>query len=92
MSYTVRYFAEAYKDLRTMPARYRQRALSLIAGLAQDPTPSRSKQLEDPLTHLRRLPLEQWRIIYQVQEEEKEVWIRRIKLKTGPETYAGLED
>jgi len=37
------------------------------------------------------LRLEQWRIIYVVDDDNARILIIRIKRKTGPETYQGLE-
>ncbi len=91
VSYQISIAPEALDDLRNMPARFRNRTRQLIGDLETDPYPSRSKRLRYPLSHLRRVPLERWRIIYQVDEDEKEVLIIRILRKTGPETYEELE-
>ena len=91
MKYTLVLHPQAQSDLKDIPARYRRRLINLINGLAQDPYPARSKQLEDPLAHLRRLPLDQWRVIYDVMDEEQEVNIYHVRLKTGPETYEDLD-
>lgn len=87
MTYTVIVSPEAERDIRKIPAKVRNRIRFLIASLATDPYPSRSKQLREPLEHLFRIPIEEWRIIYQVEEAIILVEIIRVKRKTGPETY-----
>lgn len=89
--YNIRWYPKAKQDLKEIPARYRLRAVHLIDGLADEPYPTRSKQLRDPLGHLYRVPLDKWRILYDVDEANKEVWVFRILEKTGPETYEGLD-
>lgn len=91
MIYTINVLPSAYDDLDEMPARFRFRALDIINSLANDPYPPRSKQLRDPLTRYHRIPLEKWRILYEVREAIQEIAIHRVKLKTGPETYEDLE-
>ena len=90
MSYQVEYSKEARLDLRGMPARFRNRVRTLIDALSNNPRPTKSKELRD-LPGLYRLRLEQWRIIYSVDDAEAQVLIIRIKRKTGPETYKDLE-
>ena len=64
MSYQLEYIPQARKDIRSLPSHLRNRARALIEKLGNDPYPPRSVQLRAPLTHLRRVPLEAWRIIY----------------------------
>ncbi len=39
-----------------------------------------------------KIPVDKWRLIYEVEDASGTVWILRVKIKTGPETYAGLDD
>jgi mRNA interferase RelE/StbE len=61
----------------------------MIEALSSDPRPTRSKALRD-LPGLYRLRLEQWRIIYFIDDEDARIQIIRIKRKTGSETYQAL--
>jgi mRNA interferase RelE/StbE len=90
VSYRIDYSQQARQDLRNMPARFRNRVRSMIEALSNDPRPARSKELRD-LTGLYRLRLEQWRIIYAIDDEDVQIQIIRIKRKTGPETYEHLD-
>jgi mRNA-degrading endonuclease RelE of RelBE toxin-antitoxin system len=89
VSYQIEYSQEVRLDLRKMPARFRNRARTMIEALSSEPRPARSKELRD-LPGLHRLRLEQWRIIYSVDDNEARVLILRIKRKAGPETYKDL--
>lgn len=90
MRYRLRYAEEAKHALRTLPGAYRQRIRREIDELGEHPTPAHAEMLRAPLDHYYKITLDQWRLIYQVLEDAGEVWIRRICIKTGPETYEGL--
>ncbi len=90
MSYQLKYTGEARRDVRDMPAHLRSRAKSIIEALQQEQHPPRSKRLRDPLHHLHQMPLEDWRIIYEIDDEEQLITIVRVKPKRGPETYEDL--
>jgi mRNA-degrading endonuclease RelE of RelBE toxin-antitoxin system len=90
VSYQIDYSEEAYDDLANLPARYRKPIKTLIEALGQNPYPSRSKRLRDPLAHYHQARLDPYRIIYRVVEAEREILIVRVKLKDGPETYDDL--
>lgn len=91
MNYTVTLLPRAYQEIDEVPARCRRRIVALIAGLATEPYPSRSKQLRGELNHLYRVPIDDWRIIYEVREADEEILIHHVRLKTGPETYEEIE-
>ncbi len=91
MSYQISYSEEAERSLRRLPGRYRQRARRVIEDLAKDPRPLRAEALRDYPPGVYRVWLNGWRIIYQVDDEAGSLWIVAIRLKTGPETYLGLD-
>jgi mRNA interferase RelE/StbE len=74
-----------------LPGAYRQRVRRLIASLANDPHPPRSKELRD-LPGYYRVPLDEWRIIYYIENDEVVVIILTVRLKTGEETYHDISD
>ena len=90
MSYRVKFSDEAKRMLAGLPGRYRQRARRAIEGLASQPRPAGAKELRGR-PGVYRLYLNGWRIIYQVDEDAGIVWIVAIRMKTGPETYEGLD-
>jgi mRNA interferase RelE/StbE len=90
VSYRVRFSDEAKRTLAGLPGRYRQQARRTIEGLAKQPRPTGSKELRGR-PGVYRLYLNGWRIIYQVDEDAGIVRIVGIRMKTGPETYEGLD-
>ncbi len=90
MSYQINLNPAALDDLRQLLAHLRPRVARLLDTLADDPQPSHSKQLRAPISHLRPLPKEGWRIIYEVDESDEVIRVVRIKRKQGPETYDDL--
>lgn len=90
MSCRVRFSDEAKRTLTSLPGRYRQRARRTIEELASEPRPAGAKELRGR-PGVYRLYLNGWRIIYQIDEDAGIVWIVAIRMKTGPETYEGLD-
>lgn len=91
MPYRLEYSEDVRRALRTLPGFYRQQVKRIVAGLADDPFPSSSEALRDPIPSGYKIPLGRWRIIYQVDEAEQRVYVLDIRRKTGPETYERLE-
>lgn len=90
MNYRIRLSDDAKRTLAILPGRYRQRARRMIEGLAVKPRPAGAKELRD-WPGIYRLWLNGWRIIYRIDDEAGSLWIVAIRLKTGPETYEGLD-
>jgi mRNA-degrading endonuclease RelE of RelBE toxin-antitoxin system len=90
VSYRVRFSDEAKRALADLPGRYRQRARRTIEGLASQPRPAAAKELRGR-PGVYRLYLNGWRIIYQIDKDAGIVWIVAVRMKTGPETYEGLD-
>jgi mRNA interferase RelE/StbE len=76
--------------LRRLPGHVRQRARRAIQALAREACPGEAKELRE-MSGFYRLRLDDWRIIYRVDDENQVVRILRVRLKTGPETYENLE-
>lgn len=91
MTYSIELTPIAQTQLKEVPARFRWRVAQLINNLANEPYPAKSTIMRDPLTKYARVPLDRWRVIYEVQEEEQLIIIHRILLKQGAETYEDLE-
>lgn len=89
-TWQIDFTANARQDLKDVPANMRPRLLATIQALANDPYPTRAKQLREPLSPYYRVPVADWRIIYKVEEDIKLVMIHWIRRKTGTETYEDL--
>jgi len=90
VNYRVKFSDEAKRALVGLPGRYRQRARRTIEELARQPRPAGAQELRGR-PGVYRLYLNGWRIIYQVDEDAGIVWIVAVRMKTGPETYEGLD-
>ena len=71
----------AWKEIKHLPGNMRQRLKRAVDDLSLEPRPARTKLLEtDPPTlELRRLRLANWRVIYAVNEELKQVQVLAIR-------------
>ena len=76
--------------MRRLPGHVRQRARRLVSHLAGEPRPVGAKELRDRPAYY-RLRLDDWRVIYRVDDEGQTVTVLRVRRKTGPETYQELE-
>jgi mRNA interferase RelE/StbE len=72
-----------------LPGHIHQRIRQTIAGLAYDPRPSTAKQMEDELSDHYRIRIENYRVIYTIDDEIILVEVIRV-MKRTPKTYAGL--
>jgi mRNA interferase RelE/StbE len=89
--------AEAHDSRAQLPGKVRQRVKRLISSLADQPRPAQSQVLDitdlDVPTgvEIRRMRLEQWRIIYAVNDNEKWAWILAIRQRP-PYEYEDLPE
>jgi mRNA-degrading endonuclease RelE of RelBE toxin-antitoxin system len=90
--YQLRYSEEARHTLRRLPGNYRQRFRRILESLPDDPYPTGSVPLRHSLPGGRKIRLDQWRLIYQVDKEAQILYVLAIRRKTGPETYQDLPE
>lgn len=89
--------AEVHESRKVLPGNVRQRIKKLIDGLATKPRPSISRILDTeglvlPVQiEIRRLHMENWRIIYAINDIEKWVWVLAIRQRP-PYDYDDLVD
>jgi mRNA interferase RelE/StbE len=87
---------EAKRELRDLPGHIRQRIRKAIEQLKIEPRPQISIPMEgifnlSVLVEVRRIRLDNWRVIYIVDEEFSEVGILAVR-KRPPYDYADLAD
>ena len=82
---------EVLAEIKELPGNVRQRVRSSIRGLATDPHPNQSKQLQFdvPDRQLFRIRLDNWRIVYAIGESEHVIDILAIR-KRPPYDYGDL--
>ena len=90
MSYRLRYSEEVRHALRSLPGFYRQQVRRMLEALPENPRPPRSGPLREGIPNGCRIRLGRWRIIYQVDDDERTIYVLAIRRKTGPETYQDL--
>ena len=90
MPYRIRYTEAAKRDLRRVPGSYRKRFRRLIESLSTTPRPRRAKELRQRPNRY-RIRINGWRLIYRIDDDEGEILIVRVRLKTGTATYQDIE-
>lgn len=91
--YTVYVTPQTWPKIKELPGNIRQRVKRAIDALADNPRPSKSKELEVPdfEPEVRRLRLDQWRIVYAITETDSVVDILTVR-KRPPYDYGDLEE
>jgi mRNA interferase RelE/StbE len=90
MRYRLLITRQAKDELHDLPGHVRQVATRIVSSLAENPFRPDAEELRD-LPGRYRIRLQQWRIIYKVDEDEGVVVLMRVRRKSGPETYRDLE-
>jgi mRNA interferase RelE/StbE len=90
--YKVHVTPAAWKEMKSLPGKMRQRVRKAVDDLADDPRPARSKALDlpDVPAEVRRLRLDQWRIVYAVTDSDTIVDVLAVR-KRPPYDYGDLE-
>ncbi len=91
MRYRIRYSQEANHSSLRVPGNYRQRFRRITSELADDPQPTYSEALRGH-PNRRKIKVDSGRLIFQVEPDTQTLWILRIRQKTGPEIYLGLDE
>jgi mRNA interferase RelE/StbE len=76
-------------EIERLPGNVRQRVKRAIADLAFEPRPAISSELEDELVGFWRIKLDDYRIIYSIDDDVVTVEVVRVARRT-PKTYLGL--
>lgn len=92
MSYKVYVIPTAWKEIKNLPGKMRQRVRKAIDALAENPRPSKSKELvvSGLDAEVRRLRLDRWRIVYAVTETEGVIDVLAVRMRP-PYDYGDLE-
>lgn len=89
MLYRLNLSKEAQSQIERLPGHIRQRIRQTIAGLAYEPRPSTAKQMEDELSDYYRIRIENYRVIYTIDDKIILIEVIRVTKRT-PKTYQGL--
>jgi len=80
---------EARTALKRLPGHMRQRVAREIDTLRHDPKPSQAKALKDELEGYWRLRIDNYRVIYTIDDETVVVEVVRVDQRAA-DTYRGL--
>lgn len=89
MLYQLRFTKEAQQQLTRLPGNIRQRVRRLVATLTHNPRPPEAKQMEDEFADYYRIRLENYRVIYTIDDDIVLVEVIRI-MKRSPKIYDDL--
>ena len=87
MAYLVKIHRKAEKQLRRIPKNQRERLVTTMRSLHDNPRPPRSQKLDDALYRIRR---GQYRIIYAIFDEDVVVVVCKVA-RRAEDTYRDLE-
>jgi mRNA-degrading endonuclease RelE of RelBE toxin-antitoxin system len=88
-TYQLSWRPQLRRKLRDMPVSLRGEIAAIILSLKEDPYPPTSAPLRRDLSQLRKIPVDGWRIIYQVKDADRIVVIREIRPRDA-NTYLNL--
>ena len=90
--YRVYITPDTFQEIKNIPGNIRQRVRKAIRDFADNPRPSDSKMLDAPNfePELRRLRLDNWRIVYAITESDKIVDVLTVR-KRPPYDYEDLK-
>lgn len=72
------------RQIEKLPGRYRQQLWRLLASLLSDPRPAGAKPLRER-EGLYRLTLDQYRIVYSIEDDILLIEVIKVGRKQGPE-------
>jgi mRNA-degrading endonuclease RelE of RelBE toxin-antitoxin system len=81
VSYQIEFIAESLAEAKKLPAYVRPQVLRSIQDLAQNPRPARARELRDKPGIYRIWVATEWRIVYEIDDDEQIIVIRRIRRK-----------
>jgi mRNA interferase RelE/StbE len=89
MKYHLSISKDVQREIDRLPGNIRQRVRRVIAGLSNNPRPLVAKAMEDELAGYYRIRLDDYRIIYTIDDDVVLVEVIRV-IKRTAKTYEGL--
>lgn len=91
--YRVRVRPQVMQEIKHLPGNVRQRVKRAVDELADEPRRARTRAMETRQTMLevRRLRLDDWRVIYAINEDLQQVQVLAIRQRP-PYDYADLDE
>ena len=93
--YSVYVVPDEFQAIKKLPGNVRHRVKRAIDGLAENPRPSDSRQLDTEFApqdcEVRRVRIDNWRIVYLIAEAEKTIDVVAVR-KRPPYDYGDLAE
>jgi mRNA interferase RelE/StbE len=89
MPYRLKLPKTVHREIERLPGNMRQRVKQAVASLAFEPRPAHATELEAELAGFWRIKLEEYRIIYTIDDDLVVVELVRVAKRTS-KTYTGL--
>lgn len=75
--FELKYTNRAYKEVKKLDPDIQRQIIDAVEDLKRDPRPQNSRQLSGELSNYRRLRTGDYRVIYQIRDQELEVVVVR---------------
>lgn len=79
------------RQIAALPGNYRQRVQHLLATLVSNPRPANAKELRNAKDRY-RIRLDQYRVVYAIEDEYLVIEVLKVGKKVGPEFYEDLDE
>ncbi len=79
------------RQINMLPGNYRKRVQQLLAALVTNPRPVAAKELRNAKDRY-RIRLDQYRIVYGIEDDILVVEVLKVGKKEGPEFYDDLDE
>jgi mRNA interferase RelE/StbE len=90
MQYQLKTDKKVRDAINNLPGHIRQRIKRILNGLKTNPRPATAEELHGDLVGHFRIKLDEWRIVYWIDDEVLIVDILRVGRKEGPEFHQNL--
>jgi mRNA interferase RelE/StbE len=88
-SYQLEIPTRVRRQIDRLPGHYRQRVKAIIQQLPSNPRPSNAKLLREK-GEIYRIALDQYRIVYSIENDVLVIEVVKVGRKYGPEFYADI--
>lgn len=79
------------RQIHMLPGNYRKRVQQLLATLVTNPRPAAAKELRNAKDRY-RIRLDQYRIVYAIEDDILLIEVLKVGKKEGPEFYVDLDE
>lgn len=89
--YQLSYEEHVARAIERLPGTVRQRIVRILRELRQNPRPAYSIPLRNRFNNLYKISLDQYRIVYRIEDEIILITVLKVGKKHGPEFYQEID-